>query len=563
MGDRINQLIRKLLLHPAAHLALIGVVLFVVAWPIISPLTFISSDVGLRYLQIRSLVAQEWQTLAVLYPVAIDPDLAHVPYYYAYSVVNGRIFLNISPFFPIIAAALQQLAGMPGLVFSPIVGTLLGAWGTYKLVRATAVSRAILAMWAVVFATPLVFYSTLLWDHSLGTGVAIVGTAVLAHGMTQQDWRRTAVGGVILGISLGQRPELYLYIFALGIAWMITHWRQKWLTIALIVGLIGGAVFVWILQAIWVGHPLGMATAPHLFDYGVPDAFPIAPFGRMSRTIIVSFFLFYIRSRDPLTFSAALAVLLGMLLLFFALRVPRYRKTAVLWMAVLLITAAFTAWAIVGKGEPIIGLLSSFPLFAFSIAYVNRQKNSSSTHSIYNFLFLTTIIYFAAMLLLWPAFGGRMWGVRYMLTLYPLLIVFAFYGLHHHEQQKVVPFAAKLTPIFGVLLVVSVLYQAVGVRLNHAVVTSLAVNRDELANLPVDAILTTDAYTSAYMTSVENKTFFFVTPEDDLETLFTQMVAHDMQTFSLFPPDGLDLPAKIGDIQITMITENRYQLRQE
>ncbi|MFQ5435272.1 MAG: hypothetical protein ACE5FD_10395, partial [Anaerolineae bacterium] len=83
------------------HLLLMTIVLLLSAWLVFEPLVFANSDVGLRFIQIRSLVEQGWNTLAIPYPTEIDPGFNFSPYYYAYSLLDGRLYFNISPFFPL------------------------------------------------------------------------------------------------------------------------------------------------------------------------------------------------------------------------------------------------------------------------------------------------------------------------------------------------------------------------------------------------------------------------------------------------------------------------------
>ena len=88
---------RFTLLAGAATLALFGV-----AVAGLSPLGFVSSDTGLRMLHIYELIDHGWSSFEIAYRGRfLDPELRHVPYYYAFSVIDERIFLAISPFFPL------------------------------------------------------------------------------------------------------------------------------------------------------------------------------------------------------------------------------------------------------------------------------------------------------------------------------------------------------------------------------------------------------------------------------------------------------------------------------
>ena len=241
---------QKIKENPFAHILIISLILFILGWITISRLTFSTSDVGLRFIQIRSLIAERWQTLAIAYPTDIDPNVRHSPYYYAYSLVDGRLYF--SPFYPLIASWLFAAMGTVGLVISPILGTLLIVWGAWKLAKNGRLPFPNLFLWATVFATPILFYSGQVWDHTLGTGLAFLGIAFALDGRQSARQWPLVVGGILLGFSVGQRQELYLFVLTVGLAWLIVFWGRWRETAVLILGGIIGALPVWILQFIWI-----------------------------------------------------------------------------------------------------------------------------------------------------------------------------------------------------------------------------------------------------------------------------------------------------------------------
>ena len=88
---------RLLKLPLELHALLLFVLLFPVAWYSLSEPLFFISDTGLRFLQIRELIAHDWRTFTTEYPGRIfDPELQHVPYYYAFRVIDREIYLSIN-----------------------------------------------------------------------------------------------------------------------------------------------------------------------------------------------------------------------------------------------------------------------------------------------------------------------------------------------------------------------------------------------------------------------------------------------------------------------------------
>ncbi|MEJ2747317.1 MAG: hypothetical protein P8183_05320, partial [Anaerolineae bacterium] len=285
--------------------------------------TFFTVDTALRFLQVRSLIAQDWHTLAAIYPARFaDPNLQFVPYYYGYGVVRGDIYLAISPFFPWFSSYLYVWLGQLGLVILPALGGVLTAVAIYKLGQLTGIRHARWLFWSTVFATPLLFYSLEFWDHSIGTALAAGAVYLLAKGLYTQKWAPILWGGITLGVGLGQRAELYVFALSVGIVFLWVSWREWRHWLALAGGGLLGTLPIWLWQYRWTGHPLGMDVAPHLLGYGRPATFPFESI-KSSFFVNKGRFLFYVQARDPVTFLATFAVLLGIVSIIWVIRIPK------------------------------------------------------------------------------------------------------------------------------------------------------------------------------------------------------------------------------------------------
>jgi hypothetical protein len=155
--------------------------------------------------------------------------------------------------------------GVPGMVLVPVLGGVLTAVAVYRLVRLSRLPYAHLVLWLTIFATPMFFYSVEFWDHSLAAAAAVWSTYFLARGLLHRERKWLLLAGMIVGIGLGQRPEMYIFALALGIGALLVSGRQ-WPSLLLVV--LGGlitAVPIWLWQYSQVGHPLGMAMATNLF----------------------------------------------------------------------------------------------------------------------------------------------------------------------------------------------------------------------------------------------------------------------------------------------------------
>lgn len=515
-------------------LALTGVLL-VAGSALTATRTFFTVDTALRFLQVRSLIAQDWQTLAAIYPARFaDPNLRFVPYYYGYGVVQGDIYLSISPFFPWLSSYLYVWLGWLGLVVLPVLGGVLTAVAVYKLGQLTGVQHTRWLFWSTVFATPLLFYSLEFWDHSIGTALAVGAVYLLAKGLHTQKGMPVLWGGIALGVGLGQRAELYVFALAVGVVFLWVSWRVWRLWLAFFAGGLLGALPVWIWQYRWVGHPLGMGVAPHVLGYGVPATFP---FESIKSSFLVSRgrFLFYVQARDPVTFLATFAVLLGIVLIIWVVRVPKLQKPKWLWAGFALCAASYLLYTITAWQEPVTGVLSTFALMPLALLYVSHGP-TPQVYRIYRFVWGTAVLFGGLMLLGWPAFGGEhQWGTRYLLPIYPLFLYAAFYVYTYYPPSLSAVLQKPFTRLAGGLLVLSLMLQVAGVHLLYQVRQDNRLVLDLVESLPADIIITNHPFLPTDMSMAEDKNFLYVADAAGLETVLPQLYVNGIRRIGLIP----------------------------
>lgn len=556
-------------LRTAVHITLLALILYALAWAASSSLTFFSNDTGLRFLQVQELIANRWQTFAITYPARfLDPELAHPPFYYAYGLLDGEFYLSIAPFLPLLTSFVYVALGTWGLPLLPVAGGALTAVAAYQLGQLAQVKYPKLLLWTAVFATPVFFYSLELWDHTLATACALWAVYGVARGVASGRWLPVAWGGVAAGLGLGQRPEMYLFALALAVGLLLAAWPRWRLWAAYVVGGVCGTLPVWWLQYRWVGHPLGMAFAPHFFGYGVPEAYPVQPYSgvTLTRAIKVGRLLLYIEARDVVTFLAGLAVIVGAFVIIFALRVPRWRERRWLWSGLALSGLGYSLFLWQAWDNLLPGILTTFPLFALALAYVDgaddaRADDDRPARLVYQLVFVTALTFFGGMLAVWPAFGGEQWGARYLLPLYPLLLFLAFYVATVWRR----PLPQIMPPLFATLLLFSVLLQFSGVRLLWQKHQSQMEDKAVVSALPADLILTNSPFLPSFMAALDDKLFMYVDSEDDVAKLVSRMVDHGIERFALVLVTGrpLAVSAQVDGITLREIQPFVYQLERE
>jgi hypothetical protein len=482
-------------------------------------------------LQVRQLAEHNWHTFAIDYPQqSLDPNLEHVPYYTAYSVIDGDIYFNISHIYPLLVSLFYKTLGIAGLPIVAVLGGVLTAVAIFKLSKLTELPHPEWLLWITIFATPSLFYSLSLWDHTLATACAAWAVYGISKSIVQKRWQPAFWGGIVAGLGLAQRPEMYLFTLALGLGVLI-YSRGNWRHILIFI--LGGTLstfVVWGLQYLWVGHPLGLAFAPNFSGYGRPTQYTI---GFPSRPPLYkySFLLFYVEPGSIFTFVAMLLILIGIIIIVFSLRIENLRRPMLL--------LAGSAACIVGYGllmywaryGLIPGLISTFPLIALSLTFVDKENGRYT--SIHYFVFLVTLLFIGGMLLIWPAYGGGTWGARYLLPAYPLLVFLAYYTYITIQSQLNINMQKTLRYTAIALLITSVVLQFIGVRTQYFVRKEKAHQRELVASLAPEILITdkTQAHVPLAMVTLTDKLFFQTGNSENQQALFAQLQANNAAQF--------------------------------
>ena len=547
------------------HVLILTLFLFLIAALLMPKLTFLLSDVGLRFLQVRELIDSNWQTFAINYKAQpFDPELAHVPLYYAYSVIDGEIFLNITPFLPLLASWFYALLGPIGLAVVPIAGTVLTAVAVFKLADITELPRASWLFWLTAIATPMFFYTFELWDHTLAAACAAWAIYGLSSAIIKQKLLPAFWGGIILGIGLGQRPEMYVFAIAVGVACLVISWPRWRVTAVLIGGSFLGVLPLWILQYLWVGNPLGMALATNLFDYGRPEsyAFDSGVIG-FSRPVTIGRFLMFIRPGDPTTFVAALSILFGFITIFMSLRQEKWRTSRNLYVGLLFLMIGYGIYVILAlQTSALVGLITTFPLLVLSLTFVPKSVDNGRYRSIYHLVFLAAGLFLLMMLILWPASGGLQWGSRYLLPVIPLLVYLAAYGINVFSQVVDGKTQQAFRRLTVGLLCMMVFIQCSGLKVQLDLHQEAQQIQNFVENLPSEIILTNAPFSPAHLSGIDNKTFIYVADENDLEQMVTRLANDNIQRIAVFPLEfvPLSVPERIENITLQKVQTNVYEL---
>lgn len=547
------------------HLSSLTGILLIIGWYFTSyPIVFFSSDSGLRFLQIQQLLTQYWQSFAIDYPFQnLDPEWQHVPYYYAFVVIDNNLFLEISPFFPLIASLFYYFLGEFGLPFVPVLGGVASAWGTYNLGRLVHVPHPKWLFWATVLATPLLFYSIQLWDHSLATALSVWSLYFIAKGIVHKRTWMFVPGGLLLGLSLGQRPEMYVFAIAVaaGMLWAVwLNWRAWAMFLG---GGFWGVAPLWWLQYQWVGHPLGLPTASALLGYGRLEQYAVIPNNgiTITRLLKISRFLTYVESRDTVTFLATLLVAVGTGIVFLGL----YREhKSYLAVGLPLASGGYLLFILRALQVPLTGLMTTFPLFVFSLIPPKFTTEPPENRSVHRLIGVTTVVFLIIMLTIWPAYGGKQWGARYLLPAYPLLLLLAFWAYTTLIQMRPeTDFTKLVAATANTLLICSVLLQLTSLYLFNTIRQEGLELIRWMDSVQAEVVITNSPFVPSALTSLD-KDFLFVRDDSALATVIARFPEEGIEQFMVasLTEEPLSVPDQVGELTVTQIAPFVYQLEQ-
>jgi hypothetical protein len=183
-----------------------------------------SADLGMRWHQASS----PYDDFTIPYPGQhLDPELKFVPFDPAlYSIKDGRIYSTQPRVLPLLIKPLVLLWGMRGALMVPLLAGLVSVALAGVLTRHST-APAWLGILLAGLGTPLIFYSIVIWEHTLAVALGL-GAVVLASNEGSGE-RQFILSGVLAALAVVVREELLLFAVVLGgLVWLPAPraWRR-------------------------------------------------------------------------------------------------------------------------------------------------------------------------------------------------------------------------------------------------------------------------------------------------------------------------------------------------
>lgn len=536
-------------------LALVLYLVLIVA--VLPTRTFFDSDPGVKFIQVDNLVTSHWQSLWIDYRgEALDPVHEFSPFntsfFYEYPR-DHKITGVYSPPFVLVSGFLYERFGFYGLYLLPCLSTLGIMWVTYRLSRHFAVRFAWLAPLLVGVVSPLLFYSLDFWEHSPAVLLTSLSVWCLVEGLDRDQPLWLIGAGLAVGLAAWFRAEVYAMIPACGLALI---WARKRRLSSLLVYGVGLAMIllpVWFFQWHYFGNPIG----PHLQNAVAPQVSGQVAH-RVNMHPLVYWMLKLLAGTKMLlpwrtsTSWTVLVVCLVSVRLFAAL-VPAWRR-----VLFFLLAAGMSLGVTVVVVRGVRGhwfarnVIQSFPLVLFLLLLGFAPPSRRAAHqSSFSLRWLVLIGAAFTVLVCWtaPSTGGPQWGARFLLPIYPLLIVFLVYTLQRvlASLEQRLWWNRILLLVFALLCLDSAWTQFEGVRRLYQAKVEYEQITQAVESLSPE-IVVTDIWWMPAMTATasEPKTWFLVEHgrNGSLPDLISLLRQHDVTAFAyVTTPEGLETSA--------------------
>ena len=384
------------------------------------------TDNGNKYIVMRNFCA--YGTTAIKHPAPEffpDGNFHFVRH-------RGEIRSFYPEYYPVLASYPFRIFGERGVMLLSMLGSAAAAG-----VLALALKKSFPAAGLLVFATPLLFFSFLLWEMSLSICFAAAAWLLLLD-------RKNFFAGALLGASLLLREEAYFLVFAFAAA--LFSDRDVKSAVKTGAGFLSVALWIWGYQYFAFGHIFGLHGGTYYLN-NLPDA--ANPLLRQLQMIPWNYWHHLLRFApfpSPWLNWCCLAPILGAVAAG-ALTDRKWddlkRKVAIAALAgwgalVLAAIATCRDDNIAFRAAGITGLIATNPLFL--TFYLNWRRMWSHRSRAIRLRARSALIY---ILLVPPLLTvndiGLIYGARHFMAIMPILLFLSWRGPGRRAAPRLIP----------------------------------------------------------------------------------------------------------------------------
>ena len=508
--------------RPLLALACVAATYGVLAFLVMPREAFFSSDEGLKLIQLQSFVRRGLGDFTLDYPGReLDPALSYVPINNPPPLIReGRIYAVYPVFFPLLTVPLYRLLDYAGLYVIPLASGVLTLVISYYIARLTG-DNGPSSILVLAFCTPLIFYSLLFWDHTLGTLLFTLALLLVVKNLEQPKQLLLVLGGMLTGLAIWVRSELYVMAVVMPVVYYFLGSRRFSHALSLGAGTLMGLVPLWLFQYLVYGDFIG----PHVGHLAwLAEELPVAT----DRVAILYHTLLEGNSSPAMSFLFIIAFVASAMLV----RAPKLRTNR------LLVIIAFAGLALAtipnileaAMGRPLGGLITTSPFLAFSFATLLNSSFGRKNR----FLLNLSVGYITLVCLMTPVDPGLQWGPRFLLPILPPLTILAtnnFSALNTHGG-----FSRRglLKVCFLSMVALSLLVQMSGLRTLYILKTRDARLIENTSQIGSAYIISDEYGYAEYVAPLfYEKQFFYARDQEAYQELTETLLKNGIHSFAV------------------------------
>ena len=496
--------------------AFVAVVAFygVLGLLILAPESVYSGDIGVKYIQARSLVDHRFRSLDIPYPGAfLDPERDLIPLRPPFVMVTSGTMQAI---FPPASAVLQALAvapfGFRGFIALSIVAAAVILAASLKIAPR---DLSLPVMVALGLGGPLWFYAVSGWEHA--PAVAF-GTAAFAVALRAPETLAAVAAGALLGAGATIRDEVIL--LAPGLLFAIWLRQRTWASIgASVAGIAVPLLAAAVVEVWWFGRPAAahVRHAVHLLQSALnltnapnPDVPVLQPMTMRERYFTVVTYWLLGRGSDLQVGSFVAGFIAALLVRW------RWRSSLgiLAWVIAVGATAIPDLREVISAPKWLAGLIRLSPYVVFA-ALPLAIGAPAEGRRLWKIVVFTTAAFLVLAFAGVDTSGGKSLGPRLLLPLLPLLTVSAVVTIVSYIRAPGT--VERLLGLAGATLVAI----AVAIQIGGAIPAYRQRNADDAsavlaaAESPERIVVADDMYTAQLLFPLYDRKIIFLADTTD------------------------------------------------
>ncbi|MBN1128947.1 MAG: hypothetical protein JXA71_08175 [Chitinispirillaceae bacterium] len=395
-------------------------------------------DSGNRYIQMKNFLTGKSADFTISYPSrAIDSEYRFFPYYrHHFQIINGKTYAFFPPYYSLLMLPFYRLLGWIALDLVSILAGIGALLMVVLLIRKLDLPVDPLHQIVILaFATPLFFYHLVFWEHALTVLLALCGTWCLVPAPgTPAKKPALVVAGVLFGLVTVFREEGYV-LFAVVITLSAFMAGRKTTVIPAVAGYLLVIIPLWLFQHSVFGHFLGV----HALDFAQKDTegAPLLSLQWITeKTTDFGIYLFQ-GHRNPLVCMLIALPLLGSVIFALFVKNPvRHPRVCCGILSATVVSGAVPMVLMMAAEDWVFNTLYTqglFPTVPFLVLMIVCFRSLWALRERWiRISFLVCLTYlFCTMMLIHHKYIGIIWGPRFFLFLFPLMVSLALVGARH------------------------------------------------------------------------------------------------------------------------------------